>query len=77
MAERVGLSAEHLKRRPHELSGGQRQRVSIAAALIQGSRLILADETGFRSRCDDSEADHGADGSASGGASALDSLYLA
>ena len=27
-----------------ELSGGQRQRVSIAAALIQGSRLILADE---------------------------------
>ena len=44
MAERVGLSAEHLKRRPHELSGGQRQRVSIAAALIQGSRLILADE---------------------------------
>ena len=32
MAERVGLS------------GGQRQRVSIAAALIQGSRLILADE---------------------------------
>ena len=25
MAERVGLSAEHLKRRPHELSGGQRQ----------------------------------------------------
>ena len=33
--------------------------------------------TGFRSRCDDSEADHGADGSASGGASALDSLYLA
>ena len=44
MAERVGLSAEHLKRRPHELSGGQRQRVSIAAALIQDSRLILADE---------------------------------
>ena len=44
MAEKVGLSAEHLNRRPHELSGGQRQRVSIAAALIQGSRLILADE---------------------------------
>ena len=33
-----------LARRPRQLSGGQRQRVSIAAALIQGSRLILADE---------------------------------
>lgn len=44
MAEKVGLSTEHLNRRPHELSGGQRQRVSIAAALIQGSRLIIADE---------------------------------
>lgn len=47
MAERVGLSAEHLKRRPHELSGGQRQRVSIAAALIQGSRLILLTNRAF------------------------------
>ena len=33
-----------LDRKPAKLSGGQRQRVSIAAALIQGSRLILADE---------------------------------
>ena len=44
MAERVGLSQEQLKRYPRELSGGQRQRVSIAAALIQGSKFILADE---------------------------------
>ena len=33
-----------MKEYPFQLSGGQRQRVSIAAALIQGSRLILADE---------------------------------
>ena len=33
-----------LTERGSNLSGGQRQRVSIAAALIQGSRLILADE---------------------------------
>ena len=40
----VGLEAEHLERRPAQLSGGQRQRVAIAAALIQGSRLIVLDE---------------------------------
>lgn len=44
MAEKVGLSSEHLKRYPRELSGGQRQRVSIAAALIQGAKFIIADE---------------------------------
>lgn len=44
MAEKVGLSGEHLKRYPRELSGGQRQRVSIAAALIQGAKFIIADE---------------------------------
>lgn len=40
----VGLEEEHLARRPAQLSGGQRQRVAIAAALIQGSRLIVLDE---------------------------------
>ena len=40
----VGLEEEHLGRRPAQLSGGQRQRVAIAAALIQGSRLIVLDE---------------------------------
>ena len=44
MAERVGLSQEHLNRYPRELSGGQRQRVSIAVALLQGSKFIIADE---------------------------------
>ena len=40
----VGLEEEHLGRRPAQLSGGQRQRVAIAAALIQGSKLIVLDE---------------------------------
>ena len=40
----VGLEEEHLSRRPAQLSGGQRQRVAIAAALIQGSKLIVLDE---------------------------------
>lgn len=40
----VGLEGEHLARRPAQLSGGQRQRVAIAAALIQGSKLIVLDE---------------------------------
>ena len=40
----VGLEEEHLQRKPAQLSGGQRQRVAIAAALIQGSKLIVLDE---------------------------------
>ena len=40
----VGLEEEHLNRKPAQLSGGQRQRVAIAAALIQGSKLIVLDE---------------------------------
>ena len=44
MAERVGLTREQIDRYPGELSGGQRQRVSIGAALIQGSRFMIADE---------------------------------
>ena len=44
MAERVGLSAEHLKRRPHELSGGMCQRVIIAMAVCGHPKLIIADE---------------------------------
>ena len=41
---RVELPEECLNAKPSELSGGQRQRVSIAAALIQRPRFLIADE---------------------------------
>ena len=42
--ERVGLSAAHLNRYPHEFSGGQCQRIGIARALIVQPKLLICDE---------------------------------
>ncbi|BAB73929.1 phosphonate ABC transporter ATP-binding protein [Anabaena sp. FACHB-709] len=41
--ERVGI-IEHAYKRASKLSGGQQQRVAIARCLVQGAKIILADE---------------------------------
>lgn len=45
LLEKVGLSADHYDRYPHQFSGGQRQRICIARTLSMNPKFIVCDES--------------------------------
>ena len=45
LLERVGLSADAIKRYPHQFSGGQRQRICIARSLALNPKFIICDDS--------------------------------
>lgn len=44
MLQRLGFSAEDIKKKPHHLSGGMKQRVSFVRAVLMNSAILLLDE---------------------------------